>query len=131
MDIIRKNRPAPDTGPEVLDRQLGLMNMGNNSELYHRVLEEYRSENLDTLTKLGAAIREKRFSDAADIVHKVKSSSGSIGAKSLYDTAVLLQKALDEEREEDIASLFDRFSKLFEKLLEELNDLKRGEGIGI
>ena len=105
--------------------------MGNNSELYHRVLEEYRSENLDTLTKLGAAIREKRFSDAADIVHKVKSSSGSIGAKSLYDTAVLLQKALDEEREEDIASLFDRFSKLFEKLLEELNDLKRGEGIGI
>ena len=88
--------------------------------MYNQVLIEYRNENQDTLDKLEAAVREKRYAEATQIVHKVKGSSGSIGAKPLQDVAASLQKALNEEKEAQIVPLQDRFSKLFGKLLEEL-----------
>ncbi|WP_347563309.1 response regulator [Lactonifactor sp. BIOML-A4] len=119
-DIILENEPNIEPDTAVLDRQLGFKNMGGNEELYNQVLIEYRNENQDTLDKLEAAVREKRYAEATQIVHKVKSSSGSIGAKSLQAVAALLQKALNEEKENEIVPLQDRFSKLLGKLLEEL-----------
>lgn len=119
-DIILENEPNIEPDTAVLDRQLGFKNMGGNEELYNQVLIEYRNENQDTLEKLEAAVREKRYTEATQIVHKVKSSSGSIGAKSLQAVAALLQKALNEEKEDEIVPLQDRFSKLLGKLLEEL-----------
>jgi two-component system sensor histidine kinase/response regulator len=119
-DIILENELKQDQDTAVLDRQMGLRNMGGNLDLYHQVLEEYRNENQDTLDRLAAAVSEKRYADAVQIVHKVKSSSGSIGAKSLYDAAMALQKALYEEKEEEVVSLQERFSELFRRLLEEL-----------
>ena len=58
---------------------------------------------------------KKRYADAVQIVHKIKSSSGSIGAKSLQDTAVSLQKALEDEKEEEIVLLQSRFSESLKK----------------
>ncbi|NLY75420.1 MAG: transporter substrate-binding domain-containing protein [Firmicutes bacterium] len=127
-DIIIANEFNADTDKAVLNRQLGLRNMGDNLDLYHRVLEEYRNENQDTLDRLEAAIREKRYADAAQIVHKVKSSSGSISAKSLHEMAISLQKALKEEKEDEIAPLHEGFSKLLRKLLEEIKVILRETG---
>lgn len=120
-DIILENEAGINSDTAVLDRQLGLKRMGGNEELFHQALIEYRNENRATLDRLETAIREKRYDDAAQIVHKVKSSSGSIGAKSLHDIAMSLQKALHQENEDEIMLLHDRFSKLLRKLLEELN----------
>jgi two-component system sensor histidine kinase/response regulator len=117
-DIILENEPDKDFA--VLDRQLGLKYMGGSQDLYNQVLTEYLDENQDTLDRLEAAVREKRYADAGQIVHKVKSSSGSIGAKSIQEAAVSLQRVLKEENEDEIEPLHDRFSKLFRKLLEEL-----------
>jgi len=118
-DILgRTEAKTDDSGMVILDRQLGLNNMENNIELYEMVLKEYRNENQHTLVRLETAIREKRYADAAKIVHKMKSSTGSIGAKLLYETAVSLQKALEEEKEEKIMTLYTRFSDLLEKLLD-------------
>ena len=58
-DIILENEPDIDTDTTVLDRQLGLKNMGGNEELYHQVLKEYHNENQDTLDRLEAAVCEK------------------------------------------------------------------------
>ena len=57
--------------------------MGDNLVLYHQVLEEYRNENQNTLDRLNAAINEKRYEDAKQIVHKVKSSS-EVSARNHY-----------------------------------------------
>ncbi|HEY8500395.1 MAG TPA: transporter substrate-binding domain-containing protein, partial [Clostridia bacterium] len=119
-DIIAENKPGIDTDAVILDRQLGIINMGGNIELYQKALKEYRSENEDTLDRLESAIYEKRYDDAAQIAHKIKGSSGSIGAKLLQDAAMSLQKALNQKKELEIAPLYDRFSKLLRKLLEEL-----------
>jgi two-component system, sensor histidine kinase and response regulator len=108
----------------VLDKTVGLRNMAGDVELYHLVLDEFFNENQDTIDNLDIAISEKRYTDAAQIVHKVKGSSGSIGAKSLYDISVMLHKALKEEREEEILSLKENFSQLLRRLLEEIKEFK-------
>jgi len=122
-DILPGTESRTETESLVIDKSLGLKNMGNNPELYRQVLNEYYCENKITLHMLEKSIKEKRYDDAAQIVHKVKSSSGSIGAKSLYGTAISLQKALKEKREDEISSLYARFSALFEKLIEEISGI--------
>ncbi len=116
-DILVKN-------VSVLDQAAGLMNMGGNAELYQQVLNEYARENRDIVDKLKLAIQEKRYGDAAQIVHKVKSSSGSIGAKPLYDVSIALQEALNEQKEEEIPLLQEKFSRYLSKLLEEIKELQ-------
>lgn len=119
-DIILESESNLDSKLQFLDRELGLRNMGDNLQLYEDVLKEYYKENKDTLDSLKAAVSERRYADAMQIVHKVKSTSGSIGAKSLYDVSILFQRALNEEEEDEINQLYDRYSKLFRKLLEEI-----------
>ena len=96
-DIILGNKLEAELGTVVLDRQQGIKYMGGNKELYSRVLKEYRSENQDTLDRLDKAIREKRYEAAAQIAHKVKGISGSIGANLLQEAAASLQEALIEK----------------------------------
>lgn len=119
-DIILINESSLDPDTHILDRQLGLRNMGDNLDLYHQVLKEYHKENHDTLDRLEVAVGEKRYDDAIQILHKVKSSSGSIGAKLLEDVAMSLQKVLQEEKEDEILALQESFSKILRNLLEEL-----------
>ncbi len=108
----------------VLDKSAGLKNMAGDLELYQEVLNEYYKENHNTLEKLSLAISEKRYEDATQIVHKVKGSSGSIGARVLYEISVKLQKALKEENNDEILTLEEEFSNLLSKLLEEIQEFK-------
>ncbi|MDD3521294.1 MAG: transporter substrate-binding domain-containing protein, partial [Actinomycetota bacterium] len=84
-DIIEESKGRADEEDlSVLDKSAGLKNIGGNEELYLLVLNEFFNENKNTVNELSEAIGEKRYADAAQIVHKVKGSSGSIGAKKLY-----------------------------------------------
>ena len=108
----------------VLDKSTGLKNMADDIELYQQVLNEYYKENQDTEEKLIFAIKEKNYDGAVKIVHKVKGSSGSIGARALYEVSVKLQKALKEEMEEEILPLYKEFSNLLKTLFGEIRELK-------
>ncbi|HOS68461.1 MAG TPA: transporter substrate-binding domain-containing protein [Bacillota bacterium] len=123
-EIISENENNKIQNVSVLDQSAGLKNMGDNAEIYRQVLNEYLSENQYIADKLSSAVLEKRYADAAQIVHKVKSSSGSIGAKSLYDAAITLQKALNEEKEDEITLLLEKFSRLLRELLEEIKEFQ-------
>lgn len=74
------------------------------------------------MDRLSAAVREKRYEDAAQIVYKVKSSTGSIGVKVRYNFAISLQRALDEETEDEILPLQEEFSDGLTKLVEEISE---------
>jgi two-component system sensor histidine kinase/response regulator len=130
-DIFLENTSDASEDTSILDLQTGLRNMGDNKDLYLQVLREYRRENQDTLDRFKAAVREKRYADATQIVHKVKSSSGSIGAKSIQEVAASLQKALEEEKSDEILPLKNRFVKLLEKLLEELESIQENSEVGV
>lgn len=106
---------------QVLDKAAGLESMGGSEEIYRQVLLEYARENADTSRKLDLAMAQQRFAEAAGIVHKIKSSSGSIGAGALYQTCAKLQKALEEERTDEIGALRDAFDSLLNGLLKEIS----------
>ncbi len=102
---------------EILDRAAGLKYLGNDEKLYQQVLVMYGEENQHVGKNLKDAITARRYHDAVQIVHKVKSSSGSIGAKRLYEIAVALQKALDTSAETEIDVLYPAFIKALEQIL--------------
>lgn len=126
-DIMSKQETKNVQDFSILDECIGLRIVGGDHELYRKVLNEYFNENQETLDKLSHAILEKRYDDATQIIHKVKSSSGSIGAKPIYDLAVELQKAIQEGNETEQSFLHKEFSDLFMQLLQKIESLVKGE----
>ena len=51
-------------------------------------------------------------------------SVNGIGAKSLYDVAAALQKAIQNEKMEEVKPLYDRFALYLSKLLEEIKGIQ-------
>lgn len=120
-DVLLQQREGDMVQSKVLDKAAGLDSMGGSEEIYRQVLLEYARENMDTSRKLDLAVEQQRFADAAGIVHKIKSSSGSIGARPLYETCARLQKALEDNRTDEIGTLRDYFNSLLNGLLKEIS----------
>lgn len=120
--ILSENKNDTIHNVCILDQTTGLKNMGGDLDFYRQVLNEYLKENQSTADMLSFTILEKRYADAAFIVHKVKSSSATIGAKSLYDAAKTLQKNLFEEKEDKILPQAEMLSGLLIKLLREIQE---------
>lgn len=115
---LLESSPVQETA--VLDQTIGLQNMGGIVEAYQQVLREYYNENRDILNKLSLEVNEKRYAEAAQIVHKMKSSTGCIGAKTLYEISNRLQKALENEKEAEATLLMGDYSVLLQRLLQEI-----------
>lgn len=119
---ILKNSGTYNQKLIVLDTTAGLKQIGGDLNVYREVLQEYLRENNNTLDILSNAINQKKYTEAAQIVHKLKSSSGSIGAKKLYEIAISLQDALQQGSEAEIELLYGEFFELMYKLLAEIRD---------
>ena len=100
----------------VLAENEGIRRLGNNKDLYLMVLDEYYRENQNVLPILTGNIYERHYQDAIQIVHKIKSSSGNIGAKRLFTVASALQKALENEDETEIIRLQEQFQDEYHQL---------------
>lgn len=104
----------------VLDEADGIRHLGGNVDLYKMVLKEYHSENTHVPSLLKEKIKNKDYKEAVQIVHKIKSSSGSIGAKSLCVVASELQKALNDEDVPEISVVHKEFQNILNQLLREI-----------
>ncbi|MDD3022875.1 MAG: transporter substrate-binding domain-containing protein [Syntrophomonadaceae bacterium] len=104
----------------VLDENDGVRRLGNNMELYLMVLNEYYQENKDILLNLSSSISERRYQDAVQIVHKIKGSSGNIGARGFFDIASELQRSLAAQDESEIIKLHEQFEQVFKQLFDEI-----------
>ena len=103
-----------------LDIEDALRLVGGNREIYHMVLKEFCKENEKTAKIIEDEINTSNYKEAAQLVHKVKGSSGNTGAKQLYEIAGFLQKALESESEENIQKYYPLFCEFFEKSLGEI-----------
>lgn len=79
-----------------LDEIKGLFNVGGNKDLYNTILNLFIEESKDTIALLNDSVEKSDYEQAKQIVHKVKGSSGTIGATLLYETCIEFQKALAE-----------------------------------
>ncbi len=114
-----------DSGP-VLDIADGLRRIGGSEEIYRMVLAEYRDENISVASELQDRMHAKDYGQAIQIVHKIKGTSGSIGAKRLYEAAARLQKALQAQDEKEASNDHMVFDALLQKLMEEINTYLNG-----
>jgi len=112
--------PAVDDIGNILDEEDGLRRIGGDAALYQAVLHQYYQENKDVPAVMAGKINEQQYEDAIKIAHKIKSSSGSIGAKSLQEAASGLQQALISKEEPQILRFHQEFQLRLEKLLHEI-----------
>jgi FOG: CheY-like receiver len=126
QSIEQNSRKVADA--PVLDREEGLRYMGDNAVLYERVLKAYFNENQEVIANLDFAIKAESFQEAAQIVHKVKSSSGSIGAKQLFEIAKDFQKALESGAEKEIINFYSQFVAAMKLLLDTIEPVEDSGG---
>jgi PAS domain S-box-containing protein len=91
-----------------IDTKLGLHQLLNNSELYHKILKNFLKDY--------GHVDLKKLSDEEynRILHTLKGLSANIGAMTLYQTIQELEKAPHQ-------SLIDRFQKDLKSVTDELN----------
>lgn len=117
-EIVQEDRTEENS--PVLDEVNGIKHMGGKAELYYLVLKEYNKENQETAEILRRALENKDYKAAVQIVHKLKSSSGSIGAKKMYESAANFQRVLTAGDKEEISVHFNKFAALLKRLLGEI-----------
>ncbi len=107
-----------------LDAAAGLRLLGGRNDLYEMVLKEFYAENETVLQLLQEAIGKADYQEAAQIAHKIKGSSGNIGAKKLHTISAELQKSLREENNREITRLHQQFESELGRVLQEIQARK-------
>lgn len=107
---------------QVLDAADGLKRIGGSDEVYRLILQEYYDENHATASTLQEMLQKGSHDEAVQVVHKLKSSSGNIGAKALFEAASELQTALKARDEANIAKWHHAFQSLMGRLLCEIEN---------
>ena len=104
------------------DKSLGLKMLGGNEKLLEEVLNIYVLENEKVVEELSGLVAQKSFEEAARLIHKVKSSTGTIGAESVRALSSDLQLAFENGNESEIAPLHEHFLEVFSRLIEEIRE---------
>ncbi|MDK2936830.1 MAG: two-component system, sensor histidine kinase and response regulator [Eubacteriaceae bacterium] len=107
---------------EFLKIDEGIRYMGGNEQLYRNVLKTYAQENKNVSETLAALIENKDYHEAALRIHKIKSSSGSIGARDLFQTASQFQKTLERNDTAVIEADFKKFCIQINGVLSAIED---------
>ena len=107
----------------MVDSARAMRQLGIDAGLYASILREYLNENAQTGQELQAQIDGGDFAQASQTVHKVKSSSGSLGATRLAACAERLQKALQENDRESIPAENAQFQRLLATAMQEMQQI--------
>lgn len=129
IESLLQNRiPKNQTKSNILNIEDGLRRIGGNKEIYYQVLNLFYEENQNILTTLHKAIEEEQIEEAVQIVHKIKSSAGSIGAKVLNEHAIVLQQVLKNKEPEVLLDNYLRFETLLKQVFLEIETFLISEG---
>lgn len=106
-----------------IDYILGLKYMGGDKMLYKKVLEQFYEENNNNISIAKDFLHNKRYNEVNDLIHKMKSGTGSIGATTLFNICNNFQEALKSEKIVDIKKIADIFYLELEIVLKSINKL--------
>lgn len=104
-----------------IDASVALSRLGNNKELYRKLLQQFLDFYIDSRDKFYMALPNKETNEAQRIVHTLKGLLGSIGADELANKFTNIERALasgDQERAEELSP------ECFETLSETLASIK-------
>ncbi len=118
--VIAKFAPLRAVG---VDPATGLSYCQNEEELYSSVLKDYAESADEKARQIRQYYDARDWDNYSILVHAVKSSSKTIGATTLSDTALRLEKASDEGREHVIMSEHDGMLAKYEATAHAIMDL--------
>lgn len=128
LNILRNTHIAPPLQPNasqdegfVLDTENGMKHIGGNESIYRLILNEYYQENKTISDLIRRTVQAGKVEEAIQIVHKLKSSSGSIGASGLHKAAIAFQANLAANNP-NIQQEAEVLCHLLERVLSEIND---------
>jgi HPt (histidine-containing phosphotransfer) domain-containing protein len=112
-----------------LDSAGAIRRLGIDAGIYVAILQAYLSENEHTGKELQAQIDAKDFATAAQTVHKLKSSSASVGASSLSACAERLQKALQSNEKDSIYIENALLQDLLSQVMREMQAFQESQSV--
>jgi len=103
----------------VLDTDEGLKNLAGNTQLYTKILKDFKAKFQDVNFTLVVANKEQDFKTGVRLCHDLKGISGTIGAKALTQISIELEKAF-KNRSVD-GKFFSEFSENYKALVNEID----------
>ena len=97
--------------------------IGDNIETHRRLLSAYVEALPEAVADIQRAFTSNYFDQLADHAHKLKSSSGSLGAMHLADTCRILELASREGQVSEIQSCVPRLTQYAEQVVEFVAEL--------
>jgi len=122
-------KPSKGKMPELpqlagIDPQQALKSLGNNTELFFRMLRDFQSNFGSAPAQLQEWTLEGERRQIQTMAHTIKGTSGYIGALRLQEAAAALEGALKEQRrEEQVNQLLDSFRQALEEVLASLAEV--------
>lgn len=117
-----------DTGEGVIESRASIIGrFGGDLDLIRNVLRNFGPELKKQLVRLHDQIQRQDASGAASVLHTIKGSSGTMGAKAMSLLAGNLEHKLMHGDAESVASIFadatwfDELSRLLQQSLEQMN----------
>lgn len=108
---FEKKNEFPKTDTNVCDIHQAIANMDNNSRLFMKHFNNFKSNNVDLVPRLDAFIEDDRLKEAATLSHSIKGLSGMLGCNDLYRHITHLEEllkgrtSLDEEERSRVKAL--------------------------
>ena len=97
-----------------------MKNLGGNSKLYKKILQDFAADYKNVPNEIHNHIMISDFNKLFNKVHTVKGVAGNIGALTLYEAAGQLETALRNESYDKVELLYLPFNKAINEVLDEL-----------
>ncbi len=112
----------PETLPGVA-MQAGLERVGGDRSIYRKILSRFYQNNQYQVQEIQNAMDDQDMAEAASRVHKLKGVAGNIGAQEVYQSAALLEKALNEDKSTEARDLLPKLQDELDTVLHGLSTL--------
>jgi HPt (histidine-containing phosphotransfer) domain-containing protein len=109
---------------ELWDKIDFLDTVSNDISLAQKLIDEYIAQTRILLMQAKDALYHNNFEELAKIAHKLKGSSSTISAKSLYSTAYQMEKYSKEELTTEVVNSISKFIALFTRFIKEAKHQK-------
>jgi CheY-like chemotaxis protein/HPt (histidine-containing phosphotransfer) domain-containing protein len=109
---------------ELWDKIDFLDTVSNDISLAQKLIDEYIAQTRILLIQSKDALYHNNFEELAKIAHKLKGSSSTISAKSLYSTAYQMEKYSKEKLTSEVINSISKFATLFSRFVTEAKSQK-------
>lgn len=101
------------------DREIAMRYCGNSEDIYYDVMKSYASQGKKYIGVLNDLLAQSDWGDYAIIVHAIKNTSSTVGAKGLSSIAFQLERVARKHQVNEVKELHNGFIKELARAVDE------------